>query len=249
MERDSLAQAFFKLPPELQEEQGKATWTRINCLDSLRQDVRIKYIKSHINTYTGIINLTYYLTTLPKNTIRNLYNKLNPEIKASRYAKKVEVFLNEKISEIGDPYHDFEAYNKDGKPVNFSSFTGKYILLDFTSANCGPCVLSAEELRMIHKTYNDSLVIVSFSIDPKKETWLKSLDRDSVTWTSLWDGKGTFSETYIKYGINGIPTFFLIDPKGKIVDKWVGYGKGALEGKLERFKSQTSTQHKNHWRQ
>ncbi|HLO61296.1 MAG TPA: TlpA disulfide reductase family protein [Bacteroidales bacterium] len=231
--RDSLAQAFFNLSPELQEKQGKEAWARIDKLDSLTRDARITFIKSHTNTYTAVLDLTYYLQYLPKDTIQALYNKLNPEIKASRYAKKIEIFLTEKISEIGDPYHDFEAFDKDGKLVKLSSFTGKYILLDFTSANCGPCVQSAGELRKIHNTYSDSLVIVSFSADPKKEIWLNSLTRDTVTWTSLWDGKGTFSETYIKYGINGIPTFFLIDPKGKIIDKWVGYGKGSLESKLE----------------
>jgi peroxiredoxin len=235
MKRDSMAQAFFSLSPQLQEETGKVVWDSINKLDSITYLVRVQFIKSHINSYAGILNLTWFMNTLPKDTIRTLFNELTPEFKSSRYAKKVQVYLKEKISEIGDQYHDFEATNKDGQPIKFSSFTGKYLLLDFTSANCGPCVRSAEELRMIHKTYNDSLVIISFSIDPKKETWLKSLERDSVTWTSLWDGQGTFSETYIKYGINGVPAFFLIDPKGKIVDKWMGYGKGSLEEKLGRF--------------
>ena len=57
---------------------------------------------------------------------------------------------------------------------------------------------------MIDKTYSDSLEIISFSGDSKKDIWLNSLKRDSVTWISLWDGKGRYSETYIKYGIQGV---------------------------------------------
>ncbi|MBN1186100.1 MAG: AhpC/TSA family protein [Bacteroidales bacterium] len=236
IERDSLVQSFFKLSQEEQEAKGKAIWDEINSIDDTTNSIRVRFTKTHINTYPGIINLGYLKKSLPKDTVLVLYNMLNPDIKASKYARVLEIFLNEDISEIGDMYHDFEAFNKDGDKIKFSELTGQYILLDFTAANCGPCVQSAEELRLIEKTYNDSLKIVSFSTDARKETWLESLNRDSVSWLSLWDGKGIYSETYIKYGVQGFPTFFLINPSGKIIDKWAGYGKGSLEAKLNRFK-------------
>jgi peroxiredoxin len=237
IKRDSLVQTFFNMSSESQQKQGKEIWDKINSLDKERHAIQLNYTKSYINTYPGIINLGYLKNSLPKDTIQALYNKLSPEIKSSKYAKIVEIFLKEKISEIGDPYHEFEAFNKYGDKIKFSKLTGKFILLDFTAAYCGPCLQSAEELRFINKAYSDSLVIVSFSGDSKKDTWLKSLDRDSVSWISLWDGKGTFSETYIKYGVQGLPSFYLIDPNGKIIDKWDGYGKGSLESKLRRFKN------------
>ena len=40
----------------------------------------------------------------------------------------------------------------------------KYILLDFTSTYCGPCMKSAKELHKIHETYKDSIAIVSFRV-------------------------------------------------------------------------------------
>jgi peroxiredoxin len=237
IERDSLAQIFFSLTEDEQEIRSKEIWTTINSIDDSTRKLREGFTKRYINTYPGIIYLGYLKTSLPKDTVRSLYDQLSPEIKTSKYAKIVEIYLKEGITEIGDMAHNFEAYNKDGDLMSFSDLVGHYILLDFTAAYCGPCVQSAEELRLIDETYNDSLTIVSFSGDAKKETWLKSLDRDSVSWLSLWDGKGTFSETYIKYGVQGFPTFFLIDPNGKIIDQWVGYGKGSLENKLSRFKN------------
>ena len=235
IERDSLTQAFFKLSEEFQQEKGKKIWDRIAILDDSSYSTRVRYIKTHINTYNGIINLGLIKNSLPKDTVQTLYNKLSPEMKASRFAKILDIYLKEKISEIGDKYHDFEAFNKDGNKIKLSDLNRKYILLDFTSAGCGPCIQSAEELRSINKTLSDSVTIVSFSVDSKKDLWLQSLQRDSVSWLSLWDGKGSYSETYIKYGVHGFPTFFLINPNGKIIDKWVGYGKGSLLSKLERF--------------
>lgn len=236
MQRDSLVKNFFKLSPEVQQEKGKDIWGRINIIDDTTHRLRITYVKSHINTYSGIINLGYLKNSLPKDTVQVLYNKLSDDLKSSKYAKVVEIYLKEKISEIGDSYHDFEAFNKTNEKIKFSSLTGKFVLLDFTAAYCGPCIQSAEELRLIDKTYSDSLTIVSFSGDAKKDIWLNSIKRDSVTWISLWDGKGTYSDTYIKYGVQGFPTFFLIDPTGKIIDKWSGFGQGMLVDKLKRFK-------------
>jgi peroxiredoxin len=237
IKRDSLVKSFLELPQETQEVKGKGIWAKINVLDDTTQSLNISYIKSHLNTYPGIIELGYLKKSFTKDTLKAMYARLSPEIKASRYAKIIEIYLSDKISEVGDKYHDFEAINKDGEKIKLSELAGKYILLDFTSANCGPCVQSAEELRLINKTYNDSLKIVSFSGDAKKDIWINSLKRDSVSWISLWDGKGTYSETYIKYGVQGIPAFFLIAPNGKIIDKWVGYGKGSLENKLKKFKN------------
>jgi thiol-disulfide isomerase/thioredoxin len=237
MQRDSLVKSYFNLSSENQEKEGKEIWEKIHSIDDTTHKLRIEFVKSHINTYPGIINLGYLKNSLPKDTVQSLYDKLSDELKSSKYAKVIEIFLNEKISKIGDTYHDFVAFNKDGDSVRFSILIGKYILLDFTAAYCGPCIQSAEELRMIDKTYSDSLEIVSFSGDSKKDIWLSSLKRDSVSWLSLWDGKGRYSDTYIKYGIQGVPSFFLIDPKGKIIDMWGGYGKGSLENKLKRFKN------------
>jgi len=236
MQRDSLVKSFLKLSPEIREEKGKEIWGKISIIDDTTHKLRTQYVKSHINTYTAIINLGYLKKSMPQDTVQALFNKLSEVIKSSKYAKIVEIYLKEKTTEIGDNIHDFEALNNVDQKIKFSTLIGKYVLLDFTAANCGPCIQSAEELRLIDRTYGDYLRIVSFSCDAKKEIWLNSLKRDSVSWISLWDGKGTFSETYIKYGVQGFPSFFLIDPTGKVIDNWVGFGKGSLIDKLKRFK-------------
>jgi peroxiredoxin len=237
VKRDSLVKAFLELPPEIQEANEKEIWDKIKVIDDTTYAINVSYVDSHLNTFPGVIELGYLKKSYSKDSLQAMYNRLSPEIKASRYAKIIEIYLREKISEIGDMYHDFEAMNRDEEKVKFSELTGKYILLDFTGAGCGPCIQSAHELRIIDKTFNDSLAVVSFSGDAKKDIWLNSLKRDSVTWLSLWDGKGTSSETWIKYGVQGIPTFFLIAPDGKIIDKWAGYGEGLLINKLKRFKN------------
>ena len=135
---------------------------------------------------------------------------------------------------------DFEAMDKDGHKHHLSDTKGKYVLLDFSTTYCGPCIESLKDLKIISKKYADQIQIISFSGDGGKATWLKGINRDRPAWLTLWDGKGNYGETILKYGVTGYPSFFLIDPQGKIVSKWVGYGKdpgkkGSLETEVDEF--------------
>ena len=235
--KDSLIQDFENLTLEEKYENIQELRKNLKTIDDTTHILEIEYVKSHTNTYNGLIQLGYLKNSLPKDTIQALYNKLSDEIKTSKYARVIEIYLNEKISEVGDYFHDFKALDINEDTIHFSTLIGKHILLNFTAAYCGPCAQSAAELRFINNEYSDSLKIIGFSTDANKDFWLKHLERDSVKWISLWDGKGNYSDTYIKYGIQGVPTYFLIDPQGKIVDKWSGYGKGSLEKRLIGFKN------------
>ncbi len=232
----SIYKKYFLLSEE--DRNGKPGKELLSLLKNVQDSLiskNIEFAKKHINTYAGIIQLGFLKKRLPVDTVRALYNKIKPELKASKYARVLKVFLNEKIAKTGDMFHDFEAFNQKGEKVKFSSLTGKYILLDFSSAFCGPCIQSIGELHEINRVYKDSLKIIGFSQDASKDAWLKGLKRDSVSWVSLWDGKGMFSETSIKYGVEGIPSFFLINPRGQIIDTWGGYGKGLIKKKIEKY--------------
>lgn len=234
--RSALVDHFFALPETEQEKQGKAFSAQLDQIDSITYKLRVQFVQQHYDTYAGLITLWDLKKSLPKDTVLALLSKLPADLKTHKYAQGIEMYLNNEELKIGDDYKDFSAENADGNTVKLSSLLDRNILLDFTSAGCGPCIMATPELREIDSTCSDSLRIVSFSVDVKKDSWLSSLHRDHVTWTSLWDGKGPFSEPYIAYGVSGYPTFVLINSKGKITDRFVGYGKGSLLEKLGKFK-------------
>lgn len=235
IKKDSLKEDYYNLSIEEQQEKDEEIWDEIEQLDDTIRSLRIGYVKSHINTYPGIIFLGYFMRSFPKDTVQVLYDKLSDEIKASKYAKIVKVFLNEKIADIGDSYHDFKAINKDGDTINFSDLSGKYILLEFTTAYCGGCIQAARNLNKVKNTICDSVTIVSFYCDNNKDNWLMSINRENISWNSLWDGKGRYSETFIKYGVPGFPSFYLINPQGVIVDKGGAINGKSIDEMIERF--------------
>lgn len=149
--------------------------------------------------------------------------------------KRKYILSKYKVAKKGDIAHDFSAINAQGDSVKFSIVKDKFKLLVFTHSYCMPCIKSIDELRMIHEDYNNRLALISFYRDREMKTMLETIKKENIPWMCLWDGQEYFSSTVIKYGVEGIPMFFLIDKKGIIVDSWMGYGEGRIKERISNI--------------
>jgi thiol-disulfide isomerase/thioredoxin len=134
----------------------------------------------------------------------------------------------------GDQFYDFEAIDQNGLQHKLSDFNSKYLVLDFTEFGCFACVQSIPELSKIAKEYADKLTVISFFVDKNQQRWKDSLKQHPQNWTSLWDGNGQNGNTVLKYNVVGYPTFFIIDPSGKIIESFFGYGENQLSDYLSK---------------
>ncbi|MFP3860010.1 MAG: peroxiredoxin family protein [Bacteroidales bacterium] len=48
-------------------------------------------------------------------------------------------------------------------------------------------------------------------------------------WTTVTTLKGLDGEIPVRYQIRGVPTFFMINPDGEIIDKFLGYRENKIE--------------------
>jgi len=208
----------------------------IDRLQKSADSVEKDYIRRHPNTFAAAVVLGFQKELFPKDSIKIFLDQMCPVIRKSKYGQILENYVNSGPVEEGYPYRDFTAMDTTGRQVRFSEIIqpGKNVLLEFTSAGCMPCVFAAKELNRIHRDYGDRVQIVSFSTDVSEKSWERARRRDHVVWTSLWDGQGRYSPVLAAYGIEGVPTFFLIDPQGKIKKKFFGYGEGLLIKTLKK---------------
>jgi len=123
--------------------------------------------------------------------------------------------------------------------ANFSirSWRGKVILVDFWATWCGPCRESRPELKKLYETYNSKgLEIVGVSNDSSDSRVAAFIKEQSIPWTQLRestqnddDNEHPFSK---QYGVEAIPTVFLIDAKGNL--RYVD-GHEDLENKVKKL--------------
>jgi len=233
--RNKLFSEYFTLGDSL-EARKDSILRVIHDLDSVNLVVRTRFIYEHPASYATLRELFYLKKSLGPDTLRHLFAIMPSSLQKSQLGIRITNYLA-----VGDPVkkgdlmEDFEAFDKEGRSHRPSAYKGQYVLLDFSTTYCGPCIQSLADLRKLSSAYPGKLTIITLSGDVGKKTWLDGLNRDHPDW--LWDGKGIYGRAMLKYGVTGFPTFCLVDPEGKIVALWAGYGKdkngvGNVEAKL-----------------
>jgi len=211
---------------------------KIDSISKLMQRVKFDVLKNNINSLTSL-NELYQIadfSSIDKEEIRTLFEKFDEKYKNTLLGEGIMAKLDKPTPpKIGDKAIDLKLYDLNGKSVKLSDFSGKYILLDFWSLACYPCIMAAPELREINEVYKDNLTIVGISMDVNPNLWTQATKRDSITWNNLSDGKGSYSGASSLYGISGMPTYILISPADTIVERWEGFSNGIFKEKINKY--------------
>ena len=105
----------------------------------------------------------------------------------------------------------------NGKTVSLSEFKGKVVLLDFWASWCGPCRHNNPRLVKLYNKFHDKgFEIYGVSLDEDTKSWKKAVRNDKLNWVQVIDDKGWDAVSIVTYGINFIPSSFLIDRDGVI---------------------------------
>jgi len=115
-------------------------------------------------------------------------------------------------------YGDFTLMDLDGNEISLSDFNGKVLILNFWATWCPPC---REEIPDFVEVYNEyeSKDVQFIGVSNEDISTLRSFVEDyNINYPILIDNANVAS----KWGINAIPTTFMLDRDGKVIFKNIG---------------------------
>lgn len=136
---------------------------------------------------------------------------------------------------------DLRGKTLGGKPFDPSVLAGKTVLLDFWAVWCAPCIKAFPDLKKLHDEFEESefevvgVAVFSGTVrDVRRIVRRHNLDYPII----LADDK-----LAAKFGVIGIPVYFLFGPDGELVKKYVGEVKdlyGKVSADMEQIRRASS---------
>lgn len=178
--------------------------------ETFRQELESLF-REKANTIWAPMMITYNPAIGPT---EELYACLSDKVKNSYYGREMRAELDKMF--VGKKAPDFTLKDVSGKEYTLQGLLegNQYLLVDFWASWCAPCRKGIPEMKEFAKKYADKgVAVVSISTDKDRAAWLKALEEEQMPWTNLLDDAGIKA----KYGVEYIPSVFLIDATGIVL--------------------------------
>ncbi|MEK6259991.1 MAG: TlpA disulfide reductase family protein, partial [Planctomycetota bacterium] len=110
----------------------------------------------------------------------------------------------------------------DGGEIDIKSYRGKMVLVVFWATHAQPFVQQLPELLATAKKYEKYAVIVGVNLDAEEPAIEAFIEKTGLAWPQIFspnrEQRGWNSPLAAHYGINSLPTIWLVDPNGVVVE-------------------------------
>ena len=149
---------------------------------------------------------------------RQQYQKLVESYPATEHGKKAAGALR-RLDLVGKPI-ELKGMGLQNEPVDSSQYRGKPILVVFWASWASPVKVDLPDLIKVYEKYHErGLEIVGVDLDNERGELDAFLKEHHLAWPQIFEAGGIESRLAVEYGIISLPTIFLVDADGKVVNR------------------------------
>ena len=110
----------------------------------------------------------------------------------------------------------------DGAELDWESYRGKVVLVDFWATWCPPCRQEVPNVLRLYRAYHEKgFEVVGISLDSRREQAESYIEQFDIPWPNLFSENENERKwehpMAVYYGITGIPLAILVDRDGTVV--------------------------------
>ncbi|MBO7597508.1 MAG: TlpA family protein disulfide reductase [Bacteroidales bacterium] len=155
------------------------------------------------------------------NQVEELYKLMPDQYKNTKEGKAINLALYSKAPEIGDVINDYDLYDADGNVHHLADYRGKWLLLEFSSYFCGPCRLFCPTVKYFYERgVGKNFEIIDITNDAQVQ--FEAMAADEKFTSPLFNDRESKTGLFALNKISAYPTFYIVDPEGKITDIFMG---------------------------
>lgn len=178
-------------------------------------------ISDNLDNIIGVeLFLSHEVRGMTAEDMRVRFGQFSPQMQGLKVMQEFEKYISifEKI-EIGKDFLDAEVENLSGETLRLSDVCGKgkWVLIDFWATWCEPCLNQMPLLKALYERYAlQGFEVLAISLDKEVGRWKAFVAQNGLLWYNVIDTESEQSAAKT-YGLQSIPSSFLISPEGKIV--------------------------------
>ena len=181
-----------------------------------------KFIKDNPESQTCPYLLQHYFLQTPEPDYKKAYELVGVMLKEKpedgmlmRWQKELKALRNDVRN---GKLPAFSGTDVKGRSVSQNDLKSKVNVLSVWVSWNFMSIDTQRRLQALKKTYGDKLSIVSICLDGDIKDCKKRLDRDSIQWKTICDGRMWQTPVLAKLGVGSLPANWIIDQKGVIVE-------------------------------
>jgi peroxiredoxin len=111
------------------------------------------------------------------------------------------------------PTPDFSLTNAEGKKISLKDFRGKILFLNFWATWCEPCRDEMPAMEKLYQEFRDkNFTVLAVNVKDRRQEALAFVKELKLTYPIAFDPN---AEVASLYGAWGLPTTYIIGPKGE----------------------------------